>query len=281
MLGKSKIGRKGKDITLEVPCGTIVKEVIRVPGQEEDMCMPVCDLDTHGKTVVVAKGGDPGLGNSLLRGKFLRNSPRRIPTQKTKSKAGDIRFLELELKTIAHVGLVGYPNAGKSTFLSSVSRAKPKIAPYPFTTLHPNVGHVDFQDHFRMTIADIPGLIEGAHRNVGLGHKFLRHIERTQVLLYVVDAVGTEEGQNPWNDLAMLQRELELYCPNLTSRPSLILANKVDAGDVQTNLAILREKTDLPVIAASALTKDNIAQVVNSLRLLVDDAISDNKGTMY
>jgi GTP-binding protein len=269
MLGKSKHGRKGKDTIREVPCGTIVKEVVRTNGEE--MCMPVCDLDVHVKTIVVAKGGEPGLGNCLLRGKFLRNSPRRMPTQKTKSTPGDIRFLELELKTIANVGLVGYPNAGKSTFLSQVSRAKPKIAPYPFTTLHPNVGHVEFQDHSRMTIADIPGLIEGAHRNVGLGHKFLRHIERTQVLLYVIDSTG----ESPWTDFEMLQRELELYAPNLTSRPSLVLANKVDAGDVQTNLAILREKASLPVIAASALTGHNMDQVINSLRLLVDGALKN------
>ncbi|RHX99907.1 hypothetical protein DYB25_009038, partial [Aphanomyces astaci] len=151
---------------------------------------------------------------------------------------GTSNYLELELKTIADVGLVGYPNAGKSTLLRALSKATPEVAPYPFTTLHPNVGVVEFPDTYRYSVADLPGLIEGAHRNVGLGHSFLRHIERTKVLLYVLDTAGSE-GRDPVDDFHHLQNELELYAPNITSRPSLIAANKMDAPGWLVDIKIL------------------------------------------
>ena len=145
------------------------------------------------------------------------------------------------MKLIADAGLVGYPNAGKSTLISNLSDAKPKVAPYPFTTLHPVVGVVEYPDYQRLTLADIPGLIDGAHRNVGLGHAFLRHIERTSVLLYVLD-MGGVDGRTPWDDLASLEQELELYLPGLSKRPSLIVANKMDLPDSEANLAELKQR---------------------------------------
>jgi GTP-binding protein len=319
--GKSnqKHGRKGKDMILRVPCGTVVKEVIRESDMEDDWdgtfqaytdvaaeyasksdsivndsVYTVADLDNDGAVFVAAKGGKNGMGNCVLRGKALRT----MPVHKINGHIGEEVFLELELKTIAQVGLVGYPNAGKSTFLSAVSKAQPTIASYAFTTLHPSVGHVEFKDTFRMTIADIPGLIDGAHKNVGLGHSFLRHIERTKVLLYLLDGVGTE-GRDPWTDLEHLQRELELYCPNLTSRPSLVLANKMDLGaaegresdgwgadgersseegdaeekrllDFQTALTILRHKTSVPVLPISAKNQLGLDAALQALRFLVE-----------
>ena len=142
---------------------------------------------------------------------------------------------------IADAGLVGYPNAGKSTLISNLSDARPKVAPYPFTTLHPVVGVVEYPDYQRLTLADIPGLIDGAHRNVGLGHAFLRHIERTSVLLYVLD-MGGVDGRTPWDDLASLEQELELYLEGLSKRPSLIVANKMDLPDAEANLAELQKR---------------------------------------
>ncbi|DBA01298.1 TPA: LOW QUALITY PROTEIN: hypothetical protein N0F65_001803, partial [Lagenidium giganteum] len=273
-------GRRGKHCFVKVPCGTIVKRVERlrnsswcflnlqiwhpdvfIPrGYERetedgmdyeivDRMTPVCDLDKHGASFLAATGGKPGLGNRILAGKTTTFGRLRkyMPEGKTLGSPGTSQYYELELKTIADVGLVGYPNAGKSTLLSRLSRATPEIAPYPFTTLHPFVGICEFPDTYRLSVADIPGLIEGAHRNVGLGHDFLRHIERTKVLLYVLDTAGTE-GRDPLDDFQHLQRELELYAPNITTRPSLIVANKMDEKGAEKNLLRLRKATDLAVL---------------------------------
>jgi len=254
-------GRRGKHCHVKVPCGTLVKRVERFERELEngeyeivDQMEVVCDLDKPGATFLAAKGGKPGLGNRILAGKTTKFGRLRkhMPENKTTGQPGTSQYYELELKTIADVGLVGYPNAGKSTLLSVLSRATPEIAPYPFTTLHPYVGIVEFPDTFRLSVADIPGLIDGAHRNVGLGHDFLRHIERTkvrgvlgillrcafgteaiasscveQILMYVLDTAGSE-GRDPLEDFTHLQRELELYAPGISSRPSLIVANKMD-----------------------------------------------------
>ena len=175
---------------MKVPCGTLIKRVERYEreldnGEYEivDRMEVVADLDKPGATFLAAKGGKPGLGNRILAGKTTNFGRLRkhMPESKTTGQPGTSQYYELELKTIADVGLVGYPNAGKSTLLSVLSRATPEIAAYPFTTLHPYVGIVEFPDTFRLSVADIPGLIDGAHRNVGLGHDFLRHIERTKV----------------------------------------------------------------------------------------------------
>ncbi|RHY23092.1 hypothetical protein DYB36_010974 [Aphanomyces astaci] len=198
------------------------------------------DLDQSNAEFMAAVGGKPGLGSRILAGKTTKFGGLRkvMPEGKNTGLLGTSNYLELELKTIADVGLVGYPNAGKSTLLRALSKATPEVAPYPFTTLHPNVGVVEFPDTYRYSVADLPGLIEGAHRNVGLGHSFLRHIERTKVLLYVLDTAGSE-GRDPVDDFHHLQNELELYAPNITSRPSLIAANKMDAPGWLVDIKIL------------------------------------------
>ncbi|KAI9907078.1 hypothetical protein PsorP6_004326 [Peronosclerospora sorghi] len=237
-------GKRGKHCRVKVPCGTLIKRVERYERELEngdyeivDRMEVVADLDASGATFLAAKGGKPGLGNRILAGKTTNFGRLRkhMPENKATGQPGTSQYYELELKTIADVGLVGYPNAGKSTLLSALSRATPEIAPYPFTTLHPYVGIVEFPDTFRLSVADIPGLIDGAHRNVGLGHDFLRHIERTKLLMYVLDTAGSE-GRDPLEDFSHLQKELELYAPGISSRPSLIVANKMDEDGKKLSL---------------------------------------------
>lgn len=245
----NKRGARGKHTVIRVPCGTVVKEVRRVgmgPSAKQYEPVEVCDLDEPMSYYTAATGGKPGLGNSIQAGR-ARKASSASGTFRSPGHQGEQRFYQLELKTIADVGLVGYPNAGKSTLLGGLSRAKPKVAAYPFTTLHPTVGRVEFTDAASVTVADLPGLIEGAHANKGLGHEFLRHIERTKVLLYVLDGLGGErpeqddddQGKRPNEDgsiveetpaqvLRKLKEELELYSPGLSRRPSLIWLNKAD-----------------------------------------------------
>ncbi|MDD4817574.1 MAG: GTPase ObgE [Victivallaceae bacterium] len=225
--GKDLHGRKADDITIKVPVGTIITD--------SDSGEPVADLNEDGATACVARGGRGGRGNARFA-----TSTNRAPRQCEAGGDGEERLLSLELKTIADIGLVGYPNAGKSTLLRAVSQARPKVAPYPFTTLQPVVGVVDLPDYGRLTVADIPGLIDGAHANVGLGHAFLKHIERTYVLLFVLDAAGTD-GRNPVEDLRHLRSELELYMRGLSKRPAIIVANKCDLPESAGNIAELRE----------------------------------------
>jgi len=242
----------------------------------EEVLTVLADLDLDGAEMLLASGGEGGVGNCTMkgaggggvRGQLVRDQP----AYKRKGKEGEELFIELELKTIANVGLVGYPNAGKSTFLSAVSRAAPRVAPYPFTTLHPFVGHVYFADDVTVTVADIPGLIEGAHENVGLGHAFLRHIERTQVLLYVLDGAGTE-GRSAVDDLRALRHELAMYDAALLEKPGLVLANKMDELEEAEGarlLADLRASTDMAVLTGSALYEpEELDRVLQGLRLMV------------
>ncbi|KAI9482058.1 P-loop containing nucleoside triphosphate hydrolase protein [Coemansia mojavensis] len=245
--GKSMHGAGGKDLTVKVPKGTIQLHI---------------DLTEHGQRALVARGGLGGLGNPH----FISPTERQ-PHYALRGLPGQRRIIELELKTIADVGLVGMPNAGKSTFLSAVSNAHPKIAPYPFTTLNPYIGTVDFRDTFQLTIADIPGLVPGAHKNIGLGHSFLRHIERSRVLVYIVDV----SGEAPWNDLLALQQELDLYHKGLSSRPSLVIANKADTGEVaRKNFEQWQQQTSIPLIPISAKFRKNILKATHAIRQLVD-----------
>ncbi|KDO26106.1 obg family GTPase CgtA [Saprolegnia parasitica CBS 223.65] len=279
-MANDRAGRRGKDVIVPVPPGTIVKTVERIERWNDDLDdyeivdrkETLVDLDTPGTNYTVAVGGKPGLGSRILTGKTTQYGGLRktMPEGKVLGKPGTSQYLELELKTIADIGLVGYPNAGKSTLLRSLSRATPEVAPYPFTTLHPFVGIVEFPDTFRFSVADLPGLIEGAHKNVGLGHDFLRHIERTKILLYVLDTAGTE-GRDPLSDLHHLQNELELYAPNITSRPSLIVANKMDAPGAGEQLERLRKATDLGVVPLSALHKVDIKTLASSLRWMIEN----------
>ena len=242
--GKNMHGRKADDVVLKVPLGTIVSDA--------DSNEVLADLDSAGMRVVVAKGGRGGRGNTRFA-----SSTNRAPRQCEAGEEGEERELVLELKTIADVGLVGYPNAGKSTLLRAVSQARPKVAPYPFTTLQPVVGVVELEDFGRLTVADIPGLIDGAHANVGLGHAFLKHIERTHVLLYVLDMAGID-GRKPYDDFIHLKRELELYMRGLSKRPALIAANKMDLPESVENLAELREKLASDSIEIIPISADKI-----------------------
>ena len=255
--GKGLYGHKGDDIILKVPVGTVVRDI--------DTNEIIADLDSNGVQAIVARGGRGGRGNI-----HFATSTNRAPRHFETGREGEERHLELELKMIADAGLVGYPNAGKSTLISKLSDARPKVAPYPFTTLHPVVGVVEYPDYQRLTLADIPGLIDGAHRNVGLGHAFLRHIERTSVLLYVLD-MGGVDGRAPWDDLASLEAELELYLPGLSKRPSLIIANKMDLPEAENNLAELQNRLagDPRLIIPVAVGVDELADLGEKIRELV------------
>jgi Obg family GTPase CgtA len=230
----------------------------------------LADLDAHGAVFLAARGGQPGAGN---KGSALNYAEqvRSAGSAHVAGSRGETRFLELELKSIADVGLVGFPNAGKSSLLGALSKAKPRVAAYPFTTLHPTVGVLNYGDGGTLTVADIPGLIEGAHLDRGLGHEFLRHIERTRVLLFVVDACGDGGGSgDPARDLRALQHELRMYDPALPRRPSLVVANKCDLPRGRAGAAALRAATSLPVLEASALTRAGAAGVANALRWLLE-----------
>ena len=226
--GSNMHGRKAPDIVLKVPVGTVVTD--RVGGEL------IADMEQPGQSVVVARGGRGGRGNPRFA-----TQTNRAPREWEPGEPGEQRELILELKTIADIGLVGYPNAGKSTLLRTVSAARPKVAPYPFTTLHPMVGVIEYPDYTRITVADIPGLIDGAHDNVGLGHAFLRHIERTAVLAFVLDTAGVD-GRLPWEDLRHLREELELYMKGLSHRPCVVIANKMDLPGAAENLELLRDE---------------------------------------
>ena len=254
--GNRKHGRRGKDILIQVPIGTVIKDV-------GNCYKLVADLCTSDSSVVAAHGGKGGKGNV----RYV-SSVNRFPRKCQPGQDGEEFNLELELKMIADIGLVGYPNAGKSTYLNGVSNANPKVADYPFTTLTPHVGVVEFEDLFRMTIADIPGIIDGAHQNVGLGFEFLRHIERSKVLAFVLDMGYSTDGY-PWKELTSLKRELDYYRPGLTKRPSIILANKMDKNSADENLKNLRRKTDLEICPISATQKINIEDSLDRLRCLV------------
>ena len=255
--GKNLHGKKSPDKILLVPVGTVVKDM---DGNI------IADLDEAESEFLLAKGGKGGKGNTRFT-----SSANRVPMEYENGLPGEELEVELELKTIADVGLVGFPNAGKSTLLRAVSDAHPKVAPYPFTTLHPIIGVVQYPDYKRLTIADIPGLITGAHDNIGLGHSFLKHIERTKVLVFVLDTAGTD-GREPWDDYASLKEELELYMKGLSKRPSIILANKMDEAASAENLELLKhEYPNETIIPISAVLEENISELLQVLRKLIID----------
>lgn len=237
--GKSNCtGRSGNDVVIRVPVGTIVRD-------RETQAL-IADMTRHAERVVVARGGMGGRGNS----EFV-TSVNQAPRQADPGTPGEEFTLELELKLLADVGLVGFPNAGKSTLISSISAARPKIADYPFTTLVPNLGLVRAGQYRSFTVADIPGLIEGAHQGKGLGIQFLRHIERTAVLVFLIDV----QSEDPKNDLAVLRRELGLYSKQLLDKPWLICLSKADAVP-EEQLAALRKST---------FVKKNSARIISAV----------------
>ncbi|CAM9361381.1 unnamed protein product [Pylaiella littoralis] len=317
--GSGKKGRTGKDAYIRVPCGTLVSEVIQEEenygfhpwalangiecgggkaagdegedgveqrddgdeeqyeyedggdGSEEEKLQYVADLAKDGDKVLLASGGKPGLGN-------LHVASRRVGT-KIPGQRGESRHYRFELRTIADVGLVGYPNAGKSTLLGCITSARPKVAMYPFTTLTPVVGHVEYSDASRLRVADIPGLIDGAHRNRGLGHEFLRHVSRTRALMFVVDAAGSE-GRDPVEDLMSLKEELRLYDGELAGKPAFVVANKTDLQETEGHLERLRRAADpLPVVPISALESRGLLELVVTMRQVLEQSPKNDIGT--
>ncbi len=256
--GANRHGSNGGDLELQVPVGTVVFRLggDGKPGEQ------VSDLAEEGQRVLVAKGGDGGRGNAQFA-----TSTNRAPRRAEPGWPGEAWALRLQLKLLADVGLVGYPNAGKSTLISRISAAKPKIADYPFTTLTPHLGVVSLSDDRSFVVADVPGLIEGAHRGQGLGHQFLRHIERTKVLVYMVD-VSSATGREPADDLGVIRRELELFQAELLERPQLVAANKIDSLDEPERLATLQAKAaewKLPVFPISAVTGHGVPALLEAM----------------
>ncbi|XP_062871168.1 mitochondrial ribosome-associated GTPase 2 isoform X2 [Trichomycterus rosablanca] len=248
---KNCYGRNAQPTYIPVPVGTVVKE----DGGT------VADLARHGQEYVAVHGGAGGKGN-----RFFLSNENRAPTRATPGERGEERVLRLELRTMAHAGLVGFPNAGKSSLLRAISNARPAVAAYPFTTLNPHVGIVEYRDHEQLAVADIPGIIRGAHLNRGLGLSFLRHIERCRFLLFVLDMSSSE----PWDELRCLRFELDQYEPGLSERPHAIVANKMDLSGAGEKLDELRRREERRVIALSALTGDNTEELIVHLRELYD-----------
>jgi GTPase len=257
-------------LVVKVPCGTLVWRLPDEPGglsESEDSQasengeVAVADLTRHGERFVLCKGGRGGLGN-----RNFATARRQTPRFAQPGEPGDTGHFRFELRLIAEIGLVGFPNAGKSTLLTAISKARPKIAPYPFTTLHPQIGIVEYPDFFRLTVCDVPGLIEGAHMDVGLGHAFLRHLRRCKALVVVLDMAGTD-GRQPWEDHKQLLRELELYNPDLLEKPRLAAANKMDEPSAKLNLKKFKARNaGLEVLPMAAAFDDGIEQFKVRLR---------------
>ena len=257
--GSNRTGETGDDLVLDVPIGTLVYEKTGNPDQPHRM---LADLAEEGQRVLVARGGRGGLGNA-----HFATSTNRAPRKVQPGEPGEVRDLHLELKLLADVGLVGFPNAGKSTLISRISAARPKIADYPFTTLTPNLGVVRLSDDRSFVVADVPGLIEGAHRGLGLGHRFLRHLERTKVLVHLVDVSGAS-GRDPAADLDTLRRELELFAPSLAEKPQIVAANKIDAVTDRSGAAALAGRAkafELPCHEISAATGEGVAPLLEAM----------------
>lgn len=254
-------GRNGQDLILKVPEGTIIKDA--------ESGRVIADMSGDNRRQIILKGGRGGLGNQHFATATMQAPKYAQPGQ----EAIEIEVL-LELKVIADVGLVGFPNVGKSTFLSRVTNAQPKIANYHFTTLQPNLGVVDMEEGFGFVIADIPGLIEGASEGVGLGHEFLRHIERTKVMIHIVDAAGTE-GRDPIADIKAINQELYNYNPDLLKKPQVIAANKIDAiyGDENDIIKSLKdefEKDGIKVFPISAVSGKGLKELLYEVKRLLD-----------
>src|SRR5579859_608535 len=253
--GQKMHGAKGEDIVLKVPCGTIIRD-----AETKEI---VADLIEPGQQVMVARGGRGGLGNV-----HFATSTRQAPKESQKGEPAEEHWLLLELRLIADVGLVGYPNAGKSTLLSVVTAARPKIADYPFTTLTPNLGVVEVGqprsgDGFSFVLADIPGLIEGAAQGVGLGHEFLRHIKRTRLLIHMLDGAAPE--RDPWQDFQSINHELAEYDALLAQRPQIVVFNKMDLPDAQDNWLEFKaqaEAAGYPVFALSAAAHQGTTELM-------------------
>ena len=253
--GQKMFGKRGKDLVVPVPLGTEVYEV--------DTGLLVADITEPGQSVIVAKGGAGGFGNV-----HFKSSVNQAPTEHTPGGPAEERRLRLELKTIADAGLLGFPNAGKSSLLSALSSATPKIASYPFTTLNPIVGTIVYDDFAKIAMADVPGIIEGAAKGVGLGLAFLKHLERSKILIYVIDMAGTD-NREPWEDYRILRKEIEEYSAELAERPALVVGNKIDTAPADT-FERFESETGVKPIAISCTTREGLEEFKAELRKLVN-----------
>jgi GTP-binding protein len=305
--GKKMAGRAGANKIVKVPVGTVVwpaeegkrptrnsdksrasaqrstsdpdQSAIHAPpasakatADRQSVMDSIVDLARDGEEFLLCRGGIGGKGNV-----HFKSSRNRAPRQYTDGEEGEHGYFLLELRTIADAGLVGYPNAGKSTLLRKISAARPKIAPYPFTTLHPVVGVMELSDYRYATIADIPGLIEGAHRGLGLGYEFLRHITRCPILVFVIDVAGSE-GRSPVEDLQNLRKEIDLYDTMLSSRPWLVVANKMDLPNANENLKMLRERfPNISIVPVSAAKGEGI----EALKKMLATRMIGDKGVIF
>ncbi|MEE9558680.1 MAG: GTPase ObgE [Candidatus Brocadiales bacterium] len=252
--GSNREGRSGKDLIIRLPAGTVVKD--------RDSGRVLKDLTEPGQRVCIARGNKGGKGN-----KHFVTPTNRTPRIAGTGKKGQERWLKLELKLVADVGIIGMPNAGKSTLLSLISKAHPKVAPYPFTTLQPHLGIVKIEEYQTIVVADLPGLIEGAHSGVGLGDEFLRHVERTKLLLHLVD-IAPKSGPDPVEAYRMIRRELELYNPELSNKREIIAVNKTDLVDQTTCAKIvaeLKQVASRPVYSISARTGNNLDALLKAI----------------
>ena len=253
-MGKDQHGRRGEDRIIKVPVGTIIRDA----GTGELLE----DLKTPGEQIVVAAGGRGGKGNA-----HFVSSTNRSPRFAQPGEPGEDRELAIELRLLADVGIIGLPNAGKSTLISVISAVRPKIADYPFTTLVPNLGVVGYDEAKSFVVADIPGLIEGAHQGQGLGHKFLRHVTRTSLLIHLLDASKIEDD-DPLTDWRIINRELELFDPELAEKPQLVVANKIDLPEAREKAKVLEKKLPKrfqPLLAISAATGEGVRSLVQKV----------------
>ncbi|MBA3334336.1 MAG: GTPase ObgE [Pyrinomonadaceae bacterium] len=267
--GSNRYGKDGVDVTIKVPVGTQVFN-----AETEELLFDFTEAE---QKFMAAKGGKGGWGNS-----HFATSTNRAPRYHYTGRPGEERELQLELKLIADVALVGYPNAGKSTLISVISAAKPKIADYPFTTLEPNLGVVDLGDFNTFVVADIPGLIEGASEGAGLGDRFLRHIERTKLILHLVD-ISSISGREPADDYEIINRELANYNRDLAARPQIVVATKIDALDEPEKLEALREiaeKDSKPFFEISAVTNRGTRELVNFVAQKLNELAAESAETI-
>jgi GTP-binding protein len=261
---RSSRGQRAQEIDLSAGDEPAGQEASEGPGEL------VADLTENGQQFILCKGGRGGLGNRNFA--TARHQTPRFAQPGEPGTEGDYR---LELRLVAEIGLVGYPNAGKSTLLTAISKARPKIAPYPFTTLHPQIGIVEYADWKRLTVCDVPGLIEGAHQNVGLGHAFLRHIKRCKILVLLLDMAATD-GRKPWDDYKQLLKELELYDPAMLEKPRLVVANKMDEPVAEQFLKDFKKKVKrVPVLPISAAFDQGVDQFKTAIRAAVEEAKPD------
>lgn len=267
--GKNKHGKAAKDIVIKVPQGTVVTDL--------DTNNVICDLKEKDSEIIIAKGGRGGRGNTAFK---TQSNP--CPTFSENGEPGEVKQLKLELKLLADVGLVGLPSVGKSTFLSKISSAKPKIADYHFTTLSPNLGVVKTIDNRSFVVADLPGLIEGASVGIGLGDKFLKHIERCKVIAHIIDMSSTE-GRDPYEDYLTINKELETFSKKLIKKPMIVIANKMDMPESINNLEKFKKQVDCEVYPISAINNEGINEVLvhlaDMLESIKDEPLYDEEET--